>query len=385
MANINLYKLLNGTPLYIDRWIQFVQVIQDLFQKFRLEKSIRLKNKVSIDTMDLLDVIDFIKSTGFHLPSFPGYTESEIYKRLRAKSIIDEVRKKYSVPSIKSIYKSFLVYGDVFQIQNSGENNYTTITTEFIIRGGENFLDQEADLVQYYVGGTPVPNPPPSTGMPAITLDMQPGDLPDAYSFFALDQDEFVAQTNHLLLRYKWILAESLTQLWSYNTAFAMYKTLLQNKKANVIYRYEPLIEIDLSSANILSYRQIPLYNDYTQLVQMKGILIGTDLSTVTKLKIGNGTHTTIDLLLTDLASPLQEYDIENGLRVLEQNATNILMETKYGEYTYLTDTGANQILTITEAGIFDISNNLIAYVTFPEINFYEKMYSSFALSINLI
>lgn len=384
MANITLSKLLQGGPLYIDKWIQFIDAFQNMLLQFRLDKSEKLSNRRSLDTSDIDDVTDFIKSTGFRLPSLTGYTASDIYKRLRAKSIIAELRKKYSETAFKSIYRSFNVFGDVFQCQKLTDTDFRTVSSDFI-EGHINYLDQEMDMVQYYVGPTPVPNPPPASNMPPIFLDMEPGDLPVNQEFLTLDSDMFVAQTNHLVLQYRWILSESLTQLWSPDTAFGIYETMRQMKKINVVYLYEPYIQIDLSSAHTLSLRQIPVYDNYSSLAQIKGILIGADLSTVTKLKIGNGSHTVIDLSLTDLASPLQSYTLPSTLRTWSLSASYLFMETAYGEYSKLTSYTNNQILMVSEMGLFDASDNLIAYITFPEINFDSRMLSNIAIEVNVI
>lgn len=383
---MKLRNLLQGTPLFrILKWLQFIDTVQDVLAQLRLEKAERIKNKVDLDIANIEDVVDFIKSVGYTLPSFKGYTESEIYIRMRAKSLFKEIKKKFSFDAMLSIYRSFNIYGDWHNIRKVSNFSYVTDAYTLAIGEAEQYLDQESDFVEYYIGGLPVPNPPPVSTAPAITLDMEDEIIDDFYKFLYLDRSEYVAQTSHIMLRYRWILAENSTQLWTEETASAFYEsTSVQHRRKVVQYRYQPWIPVELNSDNTRSIWNYPLYNDYSTYAVQEQILITGDLSQVASVKLGNGRHTIVDLSLIDVSNELNSYSL-TSMYVEVQDAVTFKAEIQYAEFDSLIDSFSNKILTISEIGLFDVTNTLVAYVTFPEINFDSRMLTSFYFDFIII
>lgn len=380
---INYRDYLKGTSLNVLKWRQFLDGFQEILYALKTEKAERLVRKRKMETADLEDVRDHIYATGFSLPEFTGYTASEEYLRCRAENIWFEVRTKDSYRCYQSIGKCFFVMVQIFNIQKFGDNFFVPIEG---LTGEENTLDQESDLIQYYIGAVPVPNPPIASGLPQITLDMVEGDLPEGQLFLELDQDVIVGITNILSIRYEFIKAESVTELWSYETANAFYTSIEQFHKKTVVIRYTPKLAIDLNNDNTETLKQYPIYSNISTYADQKSILINGDLGNVTKIRLGNGAHTTIDGTITDVVNELNTYDVDlNEIDIKSKTTTIFKAEWIFTEFGKLIDLSGDQILKYTEVALLDVTDTIVAYATFPAVNFYEPMFNSFYFEFNVI
>ena len=356
------FKNLLAKILRPGRWGEFLEVIQDMVREIKADKMDRLRDKINLDLAGETDLEDFIDGTGFNLPKFDGYTSSLYYLRERAKGIIFEIRTKLSIESILSMYKGFLVYGSAYGVQRFSSEIWRTLYTD--TEGTLITLDQEV-----------------GTALPALYLDTT--------EWVTLDEDVNTGFISHLVLTYGWVFAENTTQLWSPETARAFYLTLRQNKRKRDFHRFQPYLKIDLNANNTAKTWAYPVYTRDASALQ-KTILLTGDLSDIARIDLGNGVHTTIDLSITGCQSVIDTFTVganyQYDFREVKTNsATTLNLEYSYTEWTKLSDTIGNQILTLTECALFDSGNNIIAYATFPEVNYTEEMLSTILFEFNIV
>ena len=132
---------------------------------------------------------------------------------------------------------------------------------------------------------------------------------------------------------------------------------------------------------NLKTNENIPtietLHNhDHSISTSITSILIGTDLSDVSKIRFGNGVHSVIDISITDVNQFIIEVNITD-CDVLASTATSLQGRRKITQKCTFPD--------VSELALFDSTNACIYYATFPKISFYKEMYSNIAFNISLI
>lgn len=364
------------------RWDQFFKAVWSYLQDFKNVKISKLKNKFNPEeaiSSDLDNLKDLLQRKGYTLIEANGYTSSLEYHKRRALSIPTEILWHTSKKSYNSILKSFWFLGTTYSLAYSLTNEYLPIAEydtnantfiEYLM------LDQESDIIYYYNGITPVPNPPIETNLPEAFLD-------DDVNFGTLDYAISYLGSNHFLLNYKFYVVEDKDVFISYNTAKSLYETVLQAHRLKEVPHYRPELNIYVNNTNTIQIKSYSTYDkDQTKNSNIQSLFSSSgNLNLLTSIKIGVGKYVNINNSITNVSQPIGEFLITQ-FNVSNQNVYTITLEYKISEYGKLLDKDNNSINYFSEL-LFLYESTNIMYCTFPTIYFYEKMYSS--LKINVI
>jgi len=119
------------------------------------------------------------------------------------------------------------------------------------------------------------------------------------------------------------------------------------------------------------------LYNyDHSITTYIKSFLLQPSLATVSKIRFGNGTHTTIDGTITDVQKYITEVTITN-CDISTTSATELIGRRTIHQ--------KNKFVGFSEIALMDVSNVCLYYATFPTIQYHSKMYSNIAFDISIV
>ena len=352
-------------------WNSFFETLEEVYFNLEDEQISKLKNKYNLDFLNLENLTDLILKQGSIISSYAGYTSTVEFFRRRANSVIVEITYRHSYKAYEYLLKSYYMKGRITSLRNTSKGYvglYNLEGIEFI----EIVADREKDLIEYYIGLTPVPFPPPQTGNPPLYADT----FLDSFDLFPVTADvqEFTDYSNILMIEISFIVIESVDVFSSVETMKSLYEQVQHYKKMRHLIRFQANIDIPLNS---LTTRE-KVYTDYTQtlLSSTKSIHFG-DLSTAKKIQIGKGRY----LNLTDGSSgvqiPIFTDLIKNKFLAFVKTIDRLLIESIKSESSYFLDNSSNKVLQFSEVAILDENDIVLVYAYFPDVIFYEKMFSS--------
>lgn len=373
-----------------------ITVTKSIIDDINSEKTDRIKYRNNIDTINDDEIKDLAEKFGFALTTLDGYTSTSEYLKREIETVVKRITNKTTINAYKYIFYIFNLLGNVYLLFLEENDELTPWLNWLTYEETEEqilYLDADEDIVYYYTvtstgtfdsgstfdsGGTfdsstltPYPDPPIVTGEPLLYLDQ---DVPDDWT---LDFGDIAGSlTRHFLLSYDFIFVENETEFMSNETLLALYNDIVQAKRKVEIPHFEAKISLTVNNDNT---ENITTYtNEQETLTATKNtILIGSDFSTVTYIKVGTGSIATLDLSITDLATPVQTISLDD-MNLVDATATTLAYREKiYQDKTF--------DYAITEIGFFDVSNNCIMYAKFPIIQFNEKMLSSIYFDAEIV
>lgn len=374
-------KLINiiGKNLKGTRWEQFVDAIDQYLKLVKQEKINILANKFIPENSNIDNLIDLVRRKGYEPITADGYTSSFEYFKRRAQSIPTEILWLLSETCYMSVLKSFWLNGRVWSLRYdpNGQLYPTSLIVDLNSELSETqLLDQEVDIIYYYLGTIPVPNPPIKTFLPALFLD--------TYEFPHLDADSGRDATNHFLLDFGFNVVESKDVFISYNTARSLYYTIDQIHRLKEVPHYRVLLPFNINLDKTQNDRKYTDYN-FENESYMSSIYLSVtgDLSNVSYVEFGKQYQPQLNQSISGVAISLGILSI-TGFNVSEQSSSDLVLEYGIREYKKLSISGL-QILTFSELALLDENMGCVAYVKFPQINLYENMYSSIKIMVGTI
>jgi hypothetical protein len=358
-----IYKKFLPAIMRNTRWGDLITVFQNIVDDLKTEQINTLKNKFDLDLMTQDELFDTASEFGFNLLSLDGYTSSEYFLRREVSTIVPRISSKNTRSGYKYIFYNFNLTGDVYPIQLVGGtvwtplDNYWTDTT--ILHVQDFFLDPTPDDTLDSV-----------TGLWITTLDQT------SLSYTIL---------RNLLLSYKPKYIENNTIFATSETNQVFYNDVLQMKRATEVPYFEHRLEIETNSSGIVSTKT---YTDYTNTVSadMKSIIVkpsSSGLINFNFIQIGNSSRTTLNSSINGVL---------NLVGTLKTNTSGSL-----GMLQYIEDNKINQIHVrkkldskctfpkFSEISLHDANSGTLYYATFPNIDWYSKMYGNLLVKINLI
>jgi len=368
-------KLKNLTPKNLkgSKWEDFFQAMDNYFQDFKNNKIVILKNKFIIkESTDKDNLRDLIKQKGFKIIELNGYSSTLEYIQRRAESTPVEILWLLSETCYKQILKSFWYYGNIYGLFHDPTGYFFPIDITLMVSSVAAeipLLDQEVDIIYYYYKGIPVPNPPQETFKPAIYLDME--DPP------YLDMDFKGNATNHFVIEYSFYKTESKDIFVSENTSRALYDTVNQVHRLKEVPHYRTLLDFTVDISGNIIETNYSSYGDENEISICKTIYLGSNFNLVNYIEVGDSYHPVIDNTIIGCKQSLGVIPINQVFTINSQSASGIDLEYKIKERGKFQNTSNEVIYSFSELTFLDDSLNPIAYMTFPKITWYEKMYTS--------
>jgi len=375
-------KLKNLTPVELKgtRWEQFNEALDEYLTQLKQEKILPLVNKFNPRESDKPNLRDLVARKGFKIIEVDGYASSLEYFRRRAESLPTEILWALSDKCYKYILKSFWLGGQTFSLEKDVDGFYypkALVSGTNSVNVGFQSLDQEEDIIYYYIDSVPVPNPPIKTFLPALFLD--------TFEFPNLDLDDQRDGSNHFLIDLGFKVVEGKNTFLTANTSKALYETVGQIHRLKEIPHYRPLIPFNVNTDGSVNSRQYVTYDfDDQKQSSMDSIYIQGNFSLAKYVQIGNNPYPVINSNITSVNVPVGTLAISGIFDIINQSVSGIDLEFKILEYGRLSVSG-NDILSFSEIAILDENFQAIAYVKFPEINMYDKMYTSVKITATCI
>jgi len=367
-------KLKNLTPAELKgtRWEQFNEALDEYLLQVKQEKIFPLVNKFNPRESDKPNLRDLVARKGFKLIEADGYASSLEYFRRRAESLPTEILWALSDKCYKYVLKSFWLGGQTYSLEKDVDGYYyprSLVSGTNSINVDSQALDQEEDIIYYYIDGIPVPNPPIKTFLPALFLD--------SFEFPNLDLDDQRDGSNHFLIDMKFKVVEDLNTFLTTNTSKALYETVGQIHRLREVPHYRPVIPFNVNIDGTVNSRQYVTY-DFDELKEstMNSIYLQGNFSLAKYVQIGNNPYPVINSNITQVNVPIGILPISGIFDIISQSVSGIDLEYKILEYGRLSISGTD-VLSYSEIAILDENFQAIAYVKFPEINMYDKMYTS--------
>lgn len=373
-------KLKNLTPknLIGTKWEDFFQAIDNYFTDFKNYKIAILKNKFVTTTDDKVNLRDLVKQKGYNIIELNGYSSTLEYIQRRATNIPLEILYLLSETCYKYILKSFWYYGFVYGLVEDPDGYYyrdEPATTISSISKEPQLLDQEVDVIYYYNGDNPVPNPPIKTYQPAIFLDDEIA--PN------LDMDDIRDGTNHFLIEYGFYKCESKDVFCSENTSRALYDTIKQVHRLKEVPHYRAILPFTLNTNGSINTKEFQSYDGLQENISsVKTIYIQGNFNVVNFIEVGSSYHNIIDNTITSCKVPIGVIPVNEIFLVNDRSASGLNIEYKIQEYNKFKIPSGVNIYKFSEITFLDEDLNAVAYSTFPEINFYSEKYSGIKIEI---
>lgn len=392
--NIDYTKLL-PYQLRSTRWADIMLVVGSLLDDVKVNHIDILKTQNIIMEMSDEQLVTFASNFGYTINSSEGYTSTLDYLRKEVYTLIPRILNRTTILGYNSIFTIFNLRGNVYPTTYSIPylTPYETwITDRELTEVNPDTLDNNGDFILFYVGvpsidattppvflddpyfytldreGTPIYGYPQSSIEPAITLDDD--------NFLTLDKTSILKQiTRHLVIQYAFLYAENTTEFLSKNTLKAFYNDIINQKRRTEIVYYEPLLELTTSSTTGTK-TTTTLYNyDHSLITYKYSILLQTDISTVSKIRFGDNTYSTIDGSITDVKNFVTEVLISD-CDIVVSSGIELKGRKKITQKCIFID--------FTEIALFDSIGTCLYYATFPKIQYTTDMYANIAFHIRL-
>lgn len=373
-------KLKNLTPKNLkgSRWEDFFQAIDNYFTDFKNNKISILKNKFAKNSLDKDNLRDLVKQKGYNVIELNGYSSTLEYIQRRSDSLPIEILWLLSETCYKYILKSFWYYGNIYGLFGDPTGYYFPIDislTVSSIAAKVPLLDQEMDIIYYYYKDIPVPNPPEQTFLPAIFLDMD--DPP------FLDMDFKGNATNHFVIEYSFHKAESLDIFVSENTSRALYDTVSQVHRLKETPHFRVLLPFTVYTNGEVKEFNYSSYENQNEISIAKTIYLGGNFNLLTYIEIGDSYHSVIDNTITNCKQSLGIIPISQVFTINSQSVSGVDIEYKIKEYGKFANDSNEVIYSFSEVTFLDNDLKPIAYMRFPKITWYNKMYTSVHFKIS--
>lgn len=373
-------KLKNLTPKNLkgSRWEDFFQAIDNYFTDFKNNKISILKNKFAKNSSDKDNLRDLVKQKGYNVIELNGYSSTLEYIQRRSDSLPIEILWLLSETCYKYILKSFWYYGNIYGLFGDPTGYYFPIDislTVSSIAAKVPLLDQEMDIIYYYYKDVPVPNPPEQTFLPAIFLDMD--DPP------FLDMDFKGNATNHFVIEYSFHKAESLDVFVSENTSRALYDTVSQVHRLKETPHFRVLLPFTVYTNGEVKEFNYSSYENENEISIVKTIYLGGNFNLLTYIEVGDSYHPVIDNTITNCKQSLGIIPISQVFTINSQSVSGVDIEYKIKEYGKFANDLNEIIYSFSEITFLDNDLKPIAYMRFPKITWYNKMYSSIHLKMS--
>lgn len=374
-------KLKNLTPKNLkgSRWEDFFQAIDNYFTDFKNNKISILKNKFAKNSSDKDNLRDLVKQKGYNVIELNGYSSTLEYIQRRSDSLPIEILWLLSETCYKYILKSFWYYGNIYGLFGDPTGYYFPIDislTVSSIAAKVPLLDQEMDIIYYYYKDIlPVPNPPEQTFLPAIFLDMD--DPP------FLDMDFKGNSTNHFVIEYSFHKAESLDVFVSENTSRALYDTVSQVHRLKETPHFRVLLPFTVYTNGEVKEFNYSSYENENEISIVKTIYLGGNFNLLTYIEVGDSYHPVIDNTITNCKQSLGIIPISQVFTINSQSVSGVDIEYKIKEYGKFANDLNEIIYSFSEITFLDNDLKPIAYMRFPKITWYNKMYSSIHLKMS--
>lgn len=375
-------KLKNLTPknLIGTKWYSFLDALDEYLKTFKENKITLLKNKFLPDYSDKVNLRDLVARKGYDLIEADGYASTSEYFKRRVKSLPTEISWLLSTKCYQYILKSFWFNGTAYGLRLDKTDGYYYPQTQILNINSDYIdvfyqtLDQESDIIYYFIGGTPVPNPPVETNQPLLTLD---SDL-----FLTLDFDENKLGSNHFLVRYGFNLVEDYNVFISYNTAKALYETVDQVHRLKEIPHYEVNLNLYINTNKSVFRQKFVSYDmDSTKESYLESIYIQSNFSLIKYIQLGSGSYPMDGTFnFTSVSIPVATFGV-SGFTIINQSVSGLEIESKIEEYGKLGAPSGESIYSFSEVMAYDYLFKPIAYVRFPKVNYFEHMLTSLKLN----
>lgn len=375
-------KLKNLIPKNLkgSRWEDFFQAMDNYFTDFKNFKIAILKNKFSVNgNTDKETLRDLVKQKGYSIIELNGYSSTLEYIQRRALNIPNEILWLLSETCYRHVLKTFWYYGNVFGLALDPDGYYYPVDLNANISSIDNdvpLLDQEVDIIYYYVNDIPVPNPPQQTFLPAIFLDTE--DIPN------LDMDDIRDVTNHFLIEYGFYKTESLDVFVSENTSRALYDTVSQIHRLKEVPHYRVSLPLEINTDGSLNETEYISY-DGLDTSTIKTIYISGNFNLVRYVDVGKSFHPIIDNTITGCKESIGLVPVSGVFTVNSQSASGIDIEYKVQEYKKFQTASGEIIYSFSEITFLDDSLNPIAYTRIPKITWYDKMFTGVRFKITCV
>lgn len=365
-------KLKNLVPKNLkgSRWEDFFEAMDSYFTDFKTVKIALLKNKFVTSQSDKTNLRDLVKQKGYDIIELNGYSSTIEFLKRRADNVPLEILWLLSETCYRHTLKSFWYYGNVYGLGSDPDGYYYKINPNTNISSTSTniqLLDQETDIIFYYINNTPVPNPPQPTYLPAIFLDTE--DPP------TLDMDDVRDGTNHFLIEYGFYKCESQNVFVSENTSRALYDTIAQIHRLKETPHYRVMLPMTVNTDGSVNEREYESY-DGEETCSLKTIYLNGNFNLVQHVEIGNSYHPVIDNTITSCKAAIGTIPVSGLFTINSQSASGLDIEYKVQEYKKLQTISGTTIYTFSEVTFLDTDFNPVAYARIPEINFFDKMYT---------
>lgn len=372
------FKNLVPSNLRSTRWLEFFDALDSYMSKFKKEKLEILENKFIVEKSEKPNLRDLVERKGYTLFESEGFTSSLEYFRRRADSLPVEILWLLSDKCYRNVLKSFWLFGETFSLELDFDTFYypkNLISGTNSVDSEYQLLDQEQDVIFYFLNGFPVPNPPIPTFQPALFLD--------TFEFPNLDLDSQRSGTNHFLIDYGFHVVEDKNVFISKNTSRVLWETITGIHRMKEIPHYRVMLEPKVNTDGSSWLKNYTTYDfDDSKNSTLETIYIKNNFALAKYIEFGTDPYTILSNQISRVNVSLGYIPISGLFDVIRQAVSGLQIEYKITEYGKLNVSG-NNIVKFSEVAVLDENFEAIAYMKFPEINFYSKMYTSLKLEID--
>lgn len=374
------FKALVPTNLRSTRWLQFFEAMEDYVQEFKTNKLKVLEDKFIPENSSSRNLRDLIERKGYRLIETEGYTSTMEYFRRRAEALPTEVVWLLSNKCYREVLKSFWLVGESFGLDKDFDGFFyprRLVGNTNSVDQGSQLLDQEVDIIFFFIGGVPVPNPPLQTFQPALFLD--------SFEFPNLDLDSQRSGSNHFLIDYGFYVVEDKDVFISRNTSRALFDTVRQIHRMKEIPHYRPVIRPKVLSDKQPTIKPYTTYDqDSTKNSNMESIYLNGNFNLVQYVEIGTDPHPVLTPNINRANVSLGVLPVSGLFDVIRQSVSGMDIEYKVLESGRLSVSGTN-VTNFSEVCLLDENLNGVAYVKFPKIFFDRRMLTSLKIEIDAV
>ena len=380
------FKKLLPTPMRsTGKWADLLDVLNEYFVDFKTEKISIFLNAFDMDTISGDDIIEVGEYFGYTIRQANTYTMSEEYLIRQLRTLVLRIlykttKKGYSY--IKHIYRLNTLEVMIAGLTGVGlepASGEEIMSVEFLDQEADNLLystilltfDAQKTYDEYpllkFDEETSLYVNPQETGLDSAYLDSDNARNTDT-------KGDLYQYTRNIIISYEFKYADSVDYFMTEEN-IAIFKYDIENLKRPTEYiYYEPNLVISTDKTGTQNNIVIPIF-DNSSSVFIKSILLGTDFSDFSYLEFGNGTYLNLDGTITSLGNTLFTIN-ENEYYTYSIDDNNIHLSKLISEKQTLQN--------ITELGVFDSTNTLVYYATFPEIVFDVNSYHNIRVNLSL-
>lgn len=371
------YKELLPKNLKKTRWAQFFEALQSYLNEVKKEKLSVLENKFVPEKSNKENLKDLIERKGYKAIENEGFTSTlEFFKR-RVECLPIEIKNLLSKKCYKYVLKSFWLKGEVHGLELDFDGFYYPAIFEGLnsTDNEAQLLDQEVDVIFYFVGPTPVPNPPIPTFKPPLFLD--------TFQFPNLDLDSMRSLTNHFLIDIDFYVVEDKNVFLSKETSKVLFETIEQTHRLKEVPHYRPVIDFKVKTDSSVWEKEYTTYDfDITKNSKKEAVYIKDNFSLVQYVQIGDEPYPTLNNSINQVNVNVRIYSVSGVFDIIEQSVSGIQLEYKIREYGRLEKSFGNPIYQFSEIALLNENFEAIAYCKFPRIHLYEEMYTSLKIIV---